>query len=79
MLKYIEKIEPATADATIICGRDISRSTFLERQRDQLAIDVIEGRAIITDLSKKQIARVFCVPASYFPLPRVSERLARAR
>jgi hypothetical protein len=66
MLKYTQKIEPATSDVTIIRGRDISPAKLSKRERGQLAIEVIEGRAIITDLSKKQIARVFGVPASYF-------------
>jgi hypothetical protein len=65
MLKYTENIEPATADVTIILGRDISRGKFSKRQRGQLAIEVIEGRAIITDLSTKQIAGVFGVRARY--------------
>jgi hypothetical protein len=66
MLQYLKSDELATEDVTIIRGRDISRGKFTKRQRGQLTVEVIEGRAIITDLSKKQLARVFGVRASYF-------------
>jgi hypothetical protein len=63
MLEYTEKIEPATSDVTITRGRDISHANLSKRERSQLAIEVIEGRAIITNLTKTQIARLFGVPA----------------
>ena len=66
MLQYLKSDELATEDVTIIRGRDISLGKFTKRQRGQLAVEVIEGRAIITGLSKKQLARVFGVRASYF-------------
>jgi hypothetical protein len=66
MHQYNGSGEFATADVTTIRGRHISRGKFSKRRRGQLAIEVIEGRAILTDLSKKQIARMFGVPASYF-------------
>ena len=63
--KYIEKVEPATDDVTVIRGCDISRGKFSKRQRGQLAIEVIEGRAIITGLSKRQLAQLSgCRPAT---------------
>jgi hypothetical protein len=66
MLQYLKNSEIANPDITIIRGCDISGGKFSKRQRGQLAIEVIDGRAIITDLNKKQLARVFGLPARYF-------------
>jgi hypothetical protein len=45
MLKYVEKVEPATDDVTVIRGCDISRGKFSKRQRGQLAIRCGERRS----------------------------------
>jgi hypothetical protein len=59
MLQYLKSNALATSEVTINRGRDISRAKFSKRKRGQPAIEVIKGRAIISDLTKKQIARVF--------------------
>jgi hypothetical protein len=65
MLQYTKSSEPATFDGTIMRGRDILRAMRSKRRRAQLAIDVIEDRATIADLTKKQIARALGVPVGY--------------
>lgn len=66
MIQYLKNNEIATEDVITIRGCDITCRKFSKRQRGQLAIEVIEGRAMITDLSKKQLAGLFGLPPDYF-------------
>jgi hypothetical protein len=64
-MMYLKSSDVATDDIPIIHGHNISCRKFSKRQRGQLAIEVIKGRATATGLSTRQIARVFSVPPSY--------------
>jgi hypothetical protein len=84
MLNYSPKSFPASP-ARVLSGQYLSKNRLGKRARARLAADVLAGKAVITDLTIKQLSAVCRVSTPYIRAarnkacrPDYATRLARA-